>query len=87
MAFLRWGSEDLGLTHGHLERMFWNTGMEELTCLNKHAYTRVYGFCVLHGLFFTPTRLELGALPQRWNCAFILSAGVHRAPVRWGTIT
>lgn len=84
MAFPRWGSEDLGLTHDHVERMFWNTGMKEPTFLNKHASIRVHSLCVLHGLFFTPTRLGLRALPQRRDCVFIPSAGVHRAPVSWG---
>lgn len=84
MAFPRWGSEDLGLTHDHIERMFWNTGMKEPTFLNKHASIRVHSLCVLHGLFFTPTRLGLRALPQRRDCVFIPSAGVHRAPVSWG---
>lgn len=64
MAFLGQGSEDLGLTHGHLERMFWNTGMEEPTFLNTHVYIRVYGLYILHGLFFTPTRSGWGLFPK-----------------------
>ena len=31
------GTEDLSLTHRHLERMFWNTGVEGQTYINKHV--------------------------------------------------
>lgn len=36
------GTEDLSLIHRHLERMFWNTGMEGQTYINKHVCIHVH---------------------------------------------